>query len=163
MSTVCNYEVGCFVIDQIRDVLVHHLGGYESRSRWAGVSKQAWHCQRFTIKLPQQIVGVMLLVERLLKRRGGMVAANGQARLRLRLYGDLGLPVGYMQWVNEKRFIDAVRVEPDQLANWMAYADWLVENGYMLRGFVMASWLSQKRVRRLTSLERRQINQGEKP
>lgn len=153
---------------------VRHLlqeAGARRVDRWAGVRRggNTNHVVTLAVKLPAQIELGYLLMDRAywlacnpnrLAPGAVPLAVYGHARSGLRTLANklsLSMGIGDPGRINhtdrpqestvERGFLVTIHEAPGQLANWMAYADWLSERDdpkMTTRGKVIVGWLAKK-------------------
>ncbi len=138
--------------------------------RWAGVAHGGWntHALTFALKLPIQVHIAYKLMHRAYwlardlrklppgrmpqaidgtaKRSLGTLANKLSLSLGIGDPGMIGVP-DIFSTCDEDAFTGAIHEAPDDLANWMAYGDWLQERDnekMRCRGRVIAGWLGKK-------------------
>lgn len=118
---------------------------------WGGVNHSRWNAVHISIKLPRDFGKAWRLCVELegLVDSPSKIEANAAKTLLDKLYLSLGLNVP-MSCLAEQAFLDAIARNPDDLANWSAYSDWLVENGdeaMQGRGELIAALLAKKPIK----------------
>lgn len=138
--------------------------GAKQVNRWAGIRRGGATNQvvTFACKLPSQVGLTYELMHRaywlardhrmlptsVLPQVIDRVAKRSLAMFDQKLSLSLGLGHPVTLDGEEAGFVDAIRDDPNDLANWSAYADWLQERPndekMNVRGRVIAGWLGPK-------------------
>lgn len=139
-------------------------------TRWAGIRRggNTNHVVTLAVKLPSQVeLGYLLMhrsywlardlrklppgnrplvISTLAKKGLGTLASKLSTSMGIGDPGMIGLPDIFAD-CDEEAFTGAIHENPGDLANWMAYADWLSERDnqdMITRGKVIAGWLGKK-------------------
>jgi uncharacterized protein (TIGR02996 family) len=154
MTMTLRYDIGRTLSQALTDVDLFALLGMSLHdvSRWGGSGNPRRECQCFSISLPGQIGLAVQLIHSAVavcqKPSVSGVVRNGARTLAKNLRFGLGLIHPFPE--AERGFLSAIHNTPDEVANWMAYADWLSEQDgrdQQRRGLLIASWLGPKAVK----------------
>jgi uncharacterized protein (TIGR02996 family) len=153
MSATLRYDVGKSLVKAMVATDMFAFLGLDLHpvSRWGGHGNPRRDCECFSVSLPLQLkLAVQLLhvsatVE--FQADNGTVR-NGARTLAKNLRSALGLVLPFPK--AEEGFLVAIHEQPDDLAHWMAYADWLSEQPGAYerkRGELIAGWLGPKPIK----------------
>jgi uncharacterized protein (TIGR02996 family) len=156
MTATLRYDIGpapAWAINYVAgdDLLISF--GAQSRRRWSGSGKSARLVTTFAVKLPRQVGGAWQLYTAAseLRTNGDTdLVRRGCCTLARNLYLSLGLPADFNYLDGESGFLIALAKEPEDLAHWSAYSDWLQERDEeqaRRRGRLIAGWLGPKPIK----------------
>ncbi len=128
--------------------------GEKQMTRWAGAYRQGHNVWSLTVKLPAQFRDAYLLYDlatRLSAQIPDLRTSSGCLTLSKKLRVSLGLPWPVQATAVEDAFLLAIHEQPGDLANWMAYGDFLMEgcagSHGIQRGTLIAGLLGPKPVK----------------
>jgi uncharacterized protein (TIGR02996 family) len=155
MTATLRYNVGVNAGNILRVALPRLLKALNATEClvWAGQARGHREAIRFSIKLPAQVrlaIHVLEAARDYSYCRDGMAAFSFRA-LHKKLARSLGLPgPDYSNCdaaPGERCFLDAIAQKPEDLTNWLVYADWLEEfgdEGQRARAMAIRLWNSKK-------------------